>query len=163
MLLMLRLLSMPSITSIRQNQAQALWYNVSFQCSYCDCQDLTSKCKHILGIQMIIEMHMPHLCGSLPFIEYMAQMQMEHRVEIEVETKVEPIEETNSTTSEMESRGVQITNGQRNYSMSQVRVRILRPCNYFGMYAIFWRLAILSNRFELDDWFEPDDWFELDD
>ena len=25
-----------------------LWYNVSLQCSYCDCQDLASKCKHLL-------------------------------------------------------------------------------------------------------------------
>ena len=24
-----------------------------------------SKCKHLLGIRMIIERHMPHLCGSL--------------------------------------------------------------------------------------------------
>ena len=27
-----------------------VWYKVSLQCSYCDCQDLGSKCKHLLAI-----------------------------------------------------------------------------------------------------------------
>ena len=51
-----------------------VWYNVSLQCSYCDCQDFASKCKHLLAIRMIVERHMPSLCGSLPFIEHAAQM-----------------------------------------------------------------------------------------
>ena len=55
----------------------SLWYNVSLQCSYCDCQDLTSKCKHLLENRMIIEIHMPSLCGSLPFIDHATQMQMD--------------------------------------------------------------------------------------
>ena len=65
-----------------------LWYNVSLQCSYCDCQDLASKCKHLLGIRMIIEKHMPSLCGSLPFIDHAAQMRLDDAttdVDIEVE------------------------------------------------------------------------------
>ena len=80
-----------------------LWYNVSLQCSYCDCQDIVSKCKHLLGIRMIIERHMPHLCGSLPFIDHATQMRMDHNTEIEVEAEVEQVEETNPTTSEIES------------------------------------------------------------
>ena len=80
-----------------------LWYNVSLQCSYCDCQDIVSKCKHLVGIRMIIERHMPHLCGSLPFIDHATQMRMDHNTEIEVEAEVEQVEETNPTTSEIES------------------------------------------------------------
>ena len=54
-----------------------LWYNVSLQCSYNDHQALVSKCKILQGIQMIIERHMPSLCGSLPFINHdMAKMRM---------------------------------------------------------------------------------------
>ena len=79
-----------------------VWYNVSLQCSYCDCQDPTSKCKHILGIRMIIERHMPHLCGSLPFIDHASHMRNDHFTETEVETEVEPVEETNPITSQME-------------------------------------------------------------
>ena len=56
-----------------------VWYDVSLQCSYCDRQDLASKCKHLLAIRMIIERHMSHLCGSLPFIDHATQMQMDQR------------------------------------------------------------------------------------
>ena len=46
---------------------------------------------------------MPHLCGSLPFIDHATQMRMDHNTEIEVETEVERAEETNPTTSNIES------------------------------------------------------------
>ena len=61
-----------------------------------------SKCKYLLEIRMIIERHMPHLCGLLPFIDHVAQMLLDHITKIEVETKVEPIGETNPAPSEME-------------------------------------------------------------
>ena len=51
-----------------------VWYNVSLQCSYCDCQDFASKCKHLIAIRMIVERHMPSLCGLLPFIDHATQM-----------------------------------------------------------------------------------------
>ena len=31
-----------------------IWYNVSVQCSFCDCQNYPSKCKHLMGIRLII-------------------------------------------------------------------------------------------------------------
>ena len=51
---------------------------------------------------MIIERHMPHLCGSLPFIDHASHMRNDHFTETEVETEVEPVEETNPITSQME-------------------------------------------------------------
>ena len=51
---------------------------------------------------MIIERHMPHLCGSLPFIDHATHMRNDHFIETEVETEVEPVEETNPITSQME-------------------------------------------------------------
>ena len=71
-----------------------VWYNVLLQCPCCDCQDPTSKCKHIFGIGMIIERHMPHLCGSLPFIDHATHMRNDHFIETEVEAEVELVEET---------------------------------------------------------------------
>ena len=46
---------------------------------------------------------MPHLCGSLPFIDHATQMQMDLNTEIVVAVEVERVEETNPTTSEIES------------------------------------------------------------
>ena len=40
--------------------------------------------------QMVIETHMPTICGSLPFIDHAAQMRMRDIIEIEVEIEVEP-------------------------------------------------------------------------
>ena len=56
---------------------------------------------------------MPHLCGSLPFIDHAAHMRNDHFTEIEVETEVEPIEETNPITLDM---GV---HGSQNYKQSK--------------------------------------------
>ena len=44
------------------------WYNVYFQCSFCDCLDYASKCKHLMGIRLLIEQHMPELEKELPLI-----------------------------------------------------------------------------------------------
>ena len=38
-----------------------IWYNIYFQCSFCDCLDYASKCKHLMGIRLLIEQHMPEL------------------------------------------------------------------------------------------------------
>ena len=57
---------------------------------YCDCEDLASKCKHLCRIRMIIERHMSSLCGSLPFIDHVAQMRMDDITKTDVETKIEP-------------------------------------------------------------------------
>ena len=92
---------------------------------YCDCQDVASKFKHLLDIRMIIERHMPHLWGSLPFIDHVTQMQMDLNTEIVVAVEVERVEETNPTTSEIES------------FMSKIHltvVKALQPCNYCRRY-----------------------------
>ena len=49
-----------------------LWYNVSLQCSYCDCQDLASN-KHLRENHMIIKRHMLPICELLPFIDHVAK------------------------------------------------------------------------------------------
>ena len=48
---------------------------------------------------MIIERHMPRLCGFLPFIDHAAHMRNEHFTKIEVEIEVELVEETNPSAS----------------------------------------------------------------
>ena len=49
------------------------WYNVYFQCSFCDCLDYASKCKHLMGIRLLIE-HMPKLQKELHFIDDALEM-----------------------------------------------------------------------------------------
>ena len=84
---------------------------------------LPINCKHILGIQMIIERHMSHRCGSLRFIDHAVHVLNEHITEIEVETDVELVEEKpyNIIYGGM---GVQIPNDRGNYSMCWARVTI---------------------------------------
>ena len=80
-----------------------VWYNVSLQCSYYDCQDFASKCKHLLAIQMIIESHMPSLCGSLPFIDHATKMRMDDAtMDKELESTQEAKDEMNVEVDERE-------------------------------------------------------------
>ena len=51
------------------------WYNVYFQCSFCDCLDYASKCKHLMGIRLLIEQHMPELEKKLHLIDDALEMQ----------------------------------------------------------------------------------------
>ena len=50
------------------------WYNVYFQCSFCDCLDYASKCKHLMGIRLLIEQHMPELEKKLHLIDDALEM-----------------------------------------------------------------------------------------
>ena len=50
------------------------WYTVSIQCCYCECPDYASKCKHLMGIRLIIERHMPMLKECLPVIDHAKEM-----------------------------------------------------------------------------------------
>ena len=54
-----------------------VWYNVSIQCSYCDCPNYPSKYKHLIGIRFIIEQHMPMLKECLPVIDQAENMHCE--------------------------------------------------------------------------------------
>ena len=100
-----------------------LWYNVSPQCSYCDRQDSASKCNHVLRIRMIIERHMPSLCGSLPFINHVAQMRTNDITKANMDIDAEPVMETKAKT---------IWHGLMEVSMAQA---ILRWGYYWGLFA----------------------------
>jgi hypothetical protein len=54
-----------------------VWYNVYFQCCFCDCLDYASKCKHLISVRLLIEQHMPTLRESLPLIDDALQMRNE--------------------------------------------------------------------------------------
>ena len=72
-----------------------VWYNVLHQCFYNDWQVLASKCKNLLAFQMIMERQMSSLCGSLPFINHAAKMQMNDattKVDVELNTNAEKVE-----------------------------------------------------------------------
>ena len=118
-----------------------VWYNVSLQCSYSDCQDLASKCKHLLQIPMIIKRHMTSLCWSLPFIDHAAQMWMDDITETEAQTGVELAIETEVEPVDMESWKSQLQINEGSYSMALVRVRILRQ-------GCCWRLSATNGRIE---------------
>ena len=60
--------------SIQSMSHVDVWYTVSIQCNYCDCPDVATKCKHLQGILMIIESHMPDLMESLPIIQHAREM-----------------------------------------------------------------------------------------
>ena len=85
-----------------------LWYNVLLQCSCYDCQDLASKCKHLLRLQIIIERHMPSLCGSLPFIDHAAQVRMDDITETKMEIEAELAIKIEVEAVDMESRKSQL-------------------------------------------------------
>ena len=46
--------------------------NVYFQCSFCVCLDY--KCKHLMGIRLLIEQHMPKSQKELHFIDDVLEM-----------------------------------------------------------------------------------------
>ena len=50
------------------------WYNVYFQCSFCDCLDYACKCKHLMGIRLFIEQHMPDSRKELHLIDNVLEM-----------------------------------------------------------------------------------------
>ena len=73
------------------------WYNISIKCSYCDCPDLASKCKHLMGIRLIIERCLPELSNSLPFIDHVVNMHnidetSNEVVSIDVDMNATPLE-----------------------------------------------------------------------
>ena len=39
------------------------------QCSYCDCPDWSSECKHLYGIRLIGQCLFPHLYAVLPIVD----------------------------------------------------------------------------------------------
>ena len=41
------------------------WHYVSMQCNYCDCLDLTTTCKHIYAMKLILEKYFPHLSSFI--------------------------------------------------------------------------------------------------
>lgn len=53
------------------------WYYVSLQSNYCDCPDLTSDCKHLYAIRLIIEKHFPHLISIIPIVDKARTMDIE--------------------------------------------------------------------------------------
>ena len=50
------------------------WYNVYFQCSFCDCLDYACKCKHLMGIRLFIEQHMSNSRKELHLIDDVLEM-----------------------------------------------------------------------------------------
>ena len=50
------------------------WYNVYFQCSFCDSLDYASKCKHLMGIRLLIEQHMLEPQKELHLIDDVLEM-----------------------------------------------------------------------------------------
>ena len=50
------------------------WYNVYFQCSFCDSLDYASKCKHLMGIRLLIEQHLPNSQKKLHLIDNALEM-----------------------------------------------------------------------------------------
>ena len=121
---------------LRLTTVPTLWYKVSLQCSYCDFQDLASK--DLLGIRMIMERHMPHLCGSLPFIDQAAHMRIDHFTKKSGD-RGRTSQGDKPYNIKYGGTGVKITNDWGNYSMSEARVTIPQPCNNFGMHGVHWR------------------------
>lgn len=56
---------------IASESKPGLWHNVDLNNQFCDCDALSSSCKHIIGLRLIIKAHFPHLCDEQndPIIE----------------------------------------------------------------------------------------------
>ena len=62
------------------------------QCSYCDCPDYASKCKHLIGIRFIIQKHMSMLKECLPVIDQAENMHCEVPEHDSVDCNLEEVE-----------------------------------------------------------------------
>ena len=63
--------------SIQSISCETTWYTVSMQCSYCDRSNVATRCKHLLGIEMMIKKHMTELKGSLLIINHAMEIHFE--------------------------------------------------------------------------------------
>jgi hypothetical protein len=88
----IRLLDYPGMLfSVQSISIVTVWYTVSIQRNYCNCPDEATNCKHIIGVILVIERHIPELSVSLPIIRHAFEMhsempniglQEEHHIEV---------------------------------------------------------------------------------
>ena len=59
---------------------EVAWYDVYFQCSFFGCLDYACKCKHLMGIRLFIEQHMPDSRKELHLIDNVLEMRGQEKL-----------------------------------------------------------------------------------